>query len=143
MSTIALLAPQVTVYRGKVWFLDEESVCYSIDVETARDIAIHSRLVKPSTVSESTHFVSFSAIRVRRHTTGTVELPLSLPTLGPKSTCVSYDWLMFIAPLLLEALHMYDMAPTDSFTLFVNDQNEIVRTSCDRRSIPPRQEEEE
>lgn len=143
MGDIAQLAPQVTIHRGKVWFRDEESICYSIDVETARDIAIHSRLLTPAVLDSHTRFVSFSAIRVRRYTTGSVELPLCLPSLGPKATCVSYEWLMLISPVLLEALHFHDKDPNDSFTLVVNDQNEIERVACDRRSIPPKNEEEE
>lgn len=143
MSNVALLAPQVTVHRGKVWFRDDENVCYSVDMETARDIAIHSRLVTPSTVDPRTFYVSFSAIRVRRESTGSVELPLCLPSHGPRATRVDYAWLMLIAPMLHEALRIHAQSPNDSFTLVLNTHNEIEFTNCDRRSIVPRPEEEE
>lgn len=139
MGDFAPLLQQVTVHRYKFWFRDSENICYSIDPELGRDIAIHSRLLKPATV-DAKRIVALGCIRVTRFVTASVELPLTVPSRGSQAIRVSADWIMAVAPLLHEALHLHERAPEESFTLVYDASGHIVRLEPDRRSIPPLKE---
>lgn len=139
MSDVPLLLTQVTVHKGTFWFRDIESVCYSINPETAHEIIYHYRLLARSMKGDQRVF-TLGPYRITKQLTATVELPLRTPRIGIRAVMVSEDWIAKICPLIDTALTIHDQMPNESFTLALNDEGEIIRTETDRQSIPPQKE---
>jgi len=139
MSDVPLLLPQVTVHRGQFWFRDNDNVCYSIGPETAHEIVYHWRLL-PSSMKEGQISFTVGPYRVTKKLIAHVELPLRTPRSGTQAVQVSMNWIGRVYPLLYEALSLHNADTLDAFTLVIDDDNNIIRTTPDRQSIPPMKE---